>query len=157
MKLNIILSASLTLLAAKASAWPIMVLREMNERGINAEDAMKAILPDYAKRQDVGLPAVLPFPDNFGIPRKYIFDAKEQYLDLTGEHEWQAPGPDDRRGPCAGLNALANHVSRGGGKSIFPLIILTCPSFFLFYRASSAVTVLLTEMTLLTEFQKQWV
>lgn len=114
MKLTTILSASVALLAAKASAWPIMVLREMNERGINAEDAMKAILPDYNKRQGVGLPSVLPFPDNFGIPRDYMFDADAQYLDLTGEHEWRAPGPDDRRGPCAGLNALANHVSMGG-------------------------------------------
>lgn len=111
MKLYISLLTSFALLATHATAWPIMVLKEMNERGINADEAMKAILPDYAKRQNVGLPAVLPFPDNFGIPRKYIFDADDQYLDLTGENEWRAPGPDDRRGPCAGLNALANHVS----------------------------------------------
>lgn len=38
-----------------------------------------------------------------------IFDAKKQYIDTTGEHAWKAPGPNDQRGVCPGLNALANH------------------------------------------------
>ncbi|CAG8835038.1 22518_t:CDS:2, partial [Racocetra persica] len=31
-------------------------------------------------------------------------------------HEWQAPGPDDKRSPCPALNTLANHgyLPRGG-------------------------------------------
>jgi hypothetical protein len=37
------------------------------------------------------------------------FDAKAQYVDTTGEHAWKAPGETDQRGPCPGLNALANH------------------------------------------------
>lgn len=52
------------------------------------------------------------FPDNFGVPRdlKHIpFDAKQQLVDVHGDHEWQAPGPNDQRGPCPGLNAAANH------------------------------------------------
>ncbi|MCJ1467783.1 hypothetical protein MMC07_006408 [Pseudocyphellaria aurata] len=34
---------------------------------------------------------------------------KNQLVDVTGEHKWVAPGPNDLRGPCPGLNALANH------------------------------------------------
>lgn len=33
----------------------------------------------------------------------------DQLVEVTGEYEWVAPGPDDLRGPCPGLNALANH------------------------------------------------
>jgi hypothetical protein len=40
-----------------------------------------------------------------------IFDAKAQYINVTkgSGHEYVAPGPNDLRGPCPGLNALANH------------------------------------------------
>ena len=34
---------------------------------------------------------------------------EDQLVDVTGQYEWVAPGPDDLRGPCPGLNALANH------------------------------------------------
>ena len=34
---------------------------------------------------------------------------ENQLIDVTGEHAWVAPGPNDLRGPCPGLNALANH------------------------------------------------
>jgi hypothetical protein len=37
------------------------------------------------------------------------FDAAAQYVDTTGEHAWKAPGKYDQRGPCPGLNAMANH------------------------------------------------
>jgi hypothetical protein len=37
------------------------------------------------------------------------FDAAAQYVDTTGKHAWKAPGKYDQRGPCPGLNALANH------------------------------------------------
>lgn len=37
------------------------------------------------------------------------FDAKAQYVDTTGDHAWKAPGKNDQRGPCPGLNSLANH------------------------------------------------
>jgi len=40
-----------------------------------------------------------------------VFDAEAQYIDVTegSGHEYVPPGPDDLRGPCPGLNALANH------------------------------------------------
>ena len=34
---------------------------------------------------------------------------EDQLIDVTGEYAWVAPGPGDIRGPCPGLNALANH------------------------------------------------
>ena len=34
---------------------------------------------------------------------------ENQLVDVTGEYAWVAPGPNDIRGPCPGLNALANH------------------------------------------------
>lgn len=42
-----------------------------------------------------------------GIPFTTFSEA--QYIDVSGEHKWVAPGPDDIRGPCPGLNVLANH------------------------------------------------
>lgn len=38
------------------------------------------------------------------------FDAEAQLIDISegSGHEWVAPGPDDLRGPCPGLNAFAN-------------------------------------------------
>ena len=35
--------------------------------------------------------------------------SEDQLIDVTGEYAWVAPGPGDIRGPCPGLNALANH------------------------------------------------
>jgi len=32
-----------------------------------------------------------------------------QRIDVSGEHAFVAPGPNDQRGPCPGLNAMANH------------------------------------------------
>ncbi|KAJ3834285.1 hypothetical protein F5878DRAFT_630941 [Lentinula raphanica] len=37
------------------------------------------------------------------------FDAASQHVSTTGQHAFVPPGPDDRRGPCPGLNAMANH------------------------------------------------
>lgn len=37
-------------------------------------------------------------------------------IDVSGKHSFQAPSRTDQRGPCPGLNALANHgyISRSG-------------------------------------------
>ncbi|EST08028.1 Chloroperoxidase [Kalmanozyma brasiliensis GHG001] len=50
-------------------------------------------------------------------PASFKFDAKAQYIDLTSdEHKFIPPGPNDIRGPCPGLNLLANHgyLNRNG-------------------------------------------
>lgn len=36
------------------------------------------------------------------------FDAASQLVDTTGSHAFVPPGPGDQRGPCPGLNAMAN-------------------------------------------------
>jgi hypothetical protein len=40
-----------------------------------------------------------------------IFNEKKQFINVTkgSGHEFVAPGPNDLRGPCPGLNAFANH------------------------------------------------
>ncbi|GAB7346936.1 hypothetical protein MBLNU459_g2000t1 [Dothideomycetes sp. NU459] len=38
-----------------------------------------------------------------------VFDAASQYVSTTGAHAFNPPGPGDQRGPCPGLNAMANH------------------------------------------------
>jgi hypothetical protein len=38
-----------------------------------------------------------------------IFDPTAQYVSNTGAHAFVAPGSKDLRGPCPGLNAMANH------------------------------------------------
>lgn len=47
---------------------------------------------------------------------KRILVDSSQPIDTTGEHAFQAPGEGDQRGPCPGLNVLANHgyISRDG-------------------------------------------
>lgn len=37
------------------------------------------------------------------------FDPAKQKIDVTGEHAFKPPTAGDKRGPCPGLNALANH------------------------------------------------
>jgi hypothetical protein len=37
------------------------------------------------------------------------FDAASQHVSTTGTHKFVAPGPNDARGECPGLNAMANH------------------------------------------------
>ena len=49
-------------------------------------------------------------PENGDAPAlPEVFHGASRLVDVTGEHAWQAPGPNDLRGPCPGLNALANH------------------------------------------------
>nr|XP_018912976.1 PREDICTED: aromatic peroxygenase-like [Bemisia tabaci] len=55
------------------------------------------------------------------------FDAKAQRIDVSGRHAFKAPGPGDQRGPCPGLNALANHnyLPHSGVASISEFILAT--------------------------------
>lgn len=96
---------SLGLLAAPASAFPADIMEraiehpELLERFTNA-------MASVSKRDLItadGATAVYE-----AIP---VFNAKAQYIDVGpgSGHEWQAPGPNDLRGPCPGLNAFANH------------------------------------------------
>jgi hypothetical protein len=46
-------------------------------------------------------------------------------IDITGKHAFKAPGQNDQRGPCPGLNALANHgyIARNGVTSFAEVVI----------------------------------
>ncbi|RMY48970.1 hypothetical protein D0863_15267 [Hortaea werneckii] len=64
------------------------------------------------QERQVGVPALVPFPEFPGSPSHALydkFDPESQRVSTSGEHEFRAPGPGDIRGPCAGLNAAANH------------------------------------------------
>ncbi|CAN9081888.1 unnamed protein product [Alternaria alternata] len=60
-------------------------------------------------------------PDASNVKRGFNADA--QRISTSGDHQYIAPGPNDLRGPCPGLNAMANHgyISRSGVSSIVEL------------------------------------
>jgi hypothetical protein len=47
--------------------------------------------------------------------KRFIVDSSKP-IETSGKHAFQAPGQSDQRGPCPGLNALANHnyISHNG-------------------------------------------
>jgi len=57
------------------------------------------------------------------------FNKEAQYIDVSegSGHEWQAPGPNDLRGVCPGLNAFANHgfLPRNGYATVQQYIDIT--------------------------------
>jgi len=40
--------------------------------------------------------------------KRFIIDSSKP-IDISGKHAFKAPGKGDQRGPCPGLNVLANH------------------------------------------------
>jgi len=73
--------------------------------------------------------------DSRGLEKRVTFDPATQHVSNTGEHAYVAPGLNDLRGPCLGLNAMANYgyILHNGvgtitdfitgtydGKSVFP-------------------------------------
>ncbi|MCJ1449956.1 hypothetical protein MMC28_000284 [Mycoblastus sanguinarius] len=90
--------ASIVVLCLSAhliSAFPSL-LSEAFVKARNAEPAqVDSPCPHLAKRQ---APGVTP-----------PFNAAEQYVSNTGQFAFVAPGSGDQRGPCPGLNAMANH------------------------------------------------
>ncbi|KAK4503777.1 hypothetical protein PRZ48_004692 [Zasmidium cellare] len=51
---------------------------------------------------------------------KRLLSSSSEPVSITGDHEFQPPGEGDQRGPCPGLNALANHgyIPRDGVVSL---------------------------------------
>lgn len=47
--------------------------------------------------------------ENRAVKRAPGFSASQQYVSNTGAHAFVPPGSSDLRGPCPGLNAMANH------------------------------------------------
>ncbi|KAJ5942549.1 hypothetical protein N7516_002717 [Penicillium verrucosum] len=58
----------------------------------------------YAQTQDQGKPKT-------EHEKRFLFNLMKSPVDITGEHTFQPPDFEngDQRGPCPGLNALANH------------------------------------------------
>lgn len=69
--------------------------------------AFPALSPDAAQVLSRGVASL----DQSKDKRAVTFDPKAQLVDVTGTHAWVAPdfAAGDQRGPCAGLNSLANH------------------------------------------------
>ena len=62
--------------------------------------------PHLAKQDEVECPHSAKHE---GLKRQTSFDPTAQHVSTSGEYAWVAPGAGDQRGPCPGLNALANH------------------------------------------------
>lgn len=91
----------LGVLAPLAAAFPTHMLEELQsdpELAARAEELL-------GKRQASADGATAIFE---AIP---TFNARRQLINVGpgSGHEWQAPGPNDLRGVCPGLNAFANH------------------------------------------------
>lgn len=84
-------------LAQYASAFPHM--------GLPAQDRPMPV--PVEKRASAGSISGTDVPDAAQLAG--TFDAKAQYVSNKGQYKWVAPGPSDQRGPCPGLNAMANH------------------------------------------------
>jgi hypothetical protein len=94
----------LGLLATTASAFPAgMMEQAMKSPEMVARAAEIASTKDRRQVKADGAAAVFE-----PVPK---FNAAAQYVDVGpgSGHEWQAPGANDLRGPCPGLNAFANH------------------------------------------------
>ncbi|KAG9112986.1 hypothetical protein FRC07_007819, partial [Ceratobasidium sp. 392] len=64
-------------------------------------------------------------------PAAGVFDPAKQKVNVSGTHAFQPPTPGDLRGPCPGLNALANHgYLPRNGLVTFNQAIQACNSVF---------------------------
>lgn len=75
--------------------------------------------PRGVKELEKRIAPLAPFPEYPGSPAHALysdFDAATQLVSTSGDNAFIAPGPGDIRGPCAGLNAAANHgyIPRSG-------------------------------------------
>lgn len=62
--------------------------------------------------------------ETFKKEKRFIVDFRKP-IEITGKHSFQAPRSNDHRGPCPGLNALANHgyISRDGITSFAEVVV----------------------------------
>ena len=91
----------LSVVLGLAAASPSLALCPMGKRALEDPESFDRnfAMNHKAKEKRQTGPAGLPFTTF----------SENQLIDVTGEHKWVAPGPGDIRGPCPGLNALANH------------------------------------------------
>lgn len=58
------------------------------------------------------------------IKEKRLFVDRQKPISITGKNVFRVPKDSDQRGPCPGLNALANHgyISRDGITSLTEVV-----------------------------------
>ncbi|WPH01539.1 Hypothetical protein R9X50_00438500 [Acrodontium crateriforme] len=115
---------SAALLASQVAAFPKMDMRAME--ALMTPETMKLAREihqrrDVAPPQGAGAMPLVPPP----------FDAASQYVSTSGQYAFVAPGPTDARGPCPGLNALANHgyLPHNGVATIEQFVTATSQGF----------------------------
>lgn len=104
--LNVKIALVAAATASLTAAWPTAIL----DAAGHDPEVLKRAEQEVAKAMQARQGSVSAATSVFEpIP---IFDAKAQYIDVSAGsgHEYVPPGPGDLRGPCPGLNALANHV-----------------------------------------------
>jgi hypothetical protein len=69
------------------------------------------------------LNAAIKSVEEFKKDKRFLVDVSKP-IDITGKHAFKAPRATDQRGPCPGLNALANHayISRNGVTSFAEVV-----------------------------------
>ncbi|KAL8651753.1 MAG: hypothetical protein Q9226_004568 [Calogaya cf. arnoldii] len=85
----------IVLLVSLATAFPRLdpkSLQDLLKRGADTKDCPFSHLNAHEKSK-----------------RQAGFDPAAQRVSTTGKYAWRAPTAGDKRGPCPGLNALANH------------------------------------------------
>lgn len=93
--------ALLSAIAPLAVAFPLEVMQQFQ----NSPELRARAAQITAEKRQQGADAATGIFE--AVP---TFDAEKQYIDVSpgSGHEWQAPGPNDLRGVCPGLNAFAN-------------------------------------------------
>ncbi|GLB42846.1 putative peroxidase, family 2 [Lyophyllum shimeji] len=98
---------------------------------VAAASLAASAFPQLLSREQVGVPiSAPPRPTDTGI------------LPIPEpDHPFIAPGPDDRRGPCPGLNTLANHgyLPRNGIASFEEIINATTHGYNMDYDLASGL------------------
>lgn len=94
--------ALLGALAPLAAAFPAAYMQEAFENDPQLAARAVELLAERQAGADAATALFEP---------KNTFNAEKQYIDISegSGHEYVAPGPNDLRGPCPGLNAFANH------------------------------------------------
>ena len=100
-KLSLVLFA---LSAVQVTAFPRLTTNSVKELTKLAKKSGEC--PHQANQNEARCPHLAMKED---LKRQTTFDPSSQLVNTTGEYAWVAPGTGDQRGPCPGLNALANH------------------------------------------------
>ncbi|KAG8705498.1 hypothetical protein FRC09_002922 [Ceratobasidium sp. 395] len=95
------LPAVLLFVASSVSAFPAF--------GAGGRAAMAAAEAAEAAGCPFAAQAAAKAKRQSGLFPSTTFDPVKQKVDVTGAHAFQPPKAGDKRGPCPGLNALANH------------------------------------------------